>query len=257
MNDDRLESLFQKVLSADSRQRKKLLSEAPSEVRLKIDERLKAITSDFQLVENPQTENAPEDEKAAPTTFQRVRDYELQEVIGEGGMGTVYKAYHSRLHRHVALKLLPHFQQRHRAETIARFDREMAVVGRLQHPNIVRASDAGEEDGIHYLVLELVEGADLNRISKVSQSISIPDAAEIIRQAGLGLQHAHDHGLVHRDIKPANLLVSNTGVVKVADMGLALLQDHGELTATGPSDGNDGLHCARTNSQCTRRRCSG
>ena len=235
MNNKSLQLIYQKVLSADEHQRDKILAELPSEQRRKIEDLLQSDNSDLELVENPQPRGLQSKERAGipHLTLEKIRDYELVELIGEGGMGSVYKALHSRLQRHVAIKLLPQFQQRHAAETIARFNREMAVVGRLQHPNIVQASDAGEEDGVHYLVLELVEGADLSRILRKAGSLSIPDAAEIIRQAGLGLQNAHDHGLVHRDIKPANLLVSNTGVVKIADMGLALLNDHGELTSTG------------------------
>jgi len=120
---------------------------------------------------------------------------------------------------------------------IARFDREMKSVGQLDHPNIIRASDAGEIDGKHFLVMELVSGEDLSAIAQRRGPLAIADACEAVRQAALGLQHACDNGLVHRDIKPANLMLNQRGCVKILDMGLALLDT--------PMGGNgDGLTVA-------------
>lgn len=168
--------------------------------------------------------------------FGRIGQYELVEVLGHGGMGTVYKARHTKLKRWAALKVLP-AAQLHDPAAVARFHREMEAVGRLDHPNIVQATDAGEEGDVHFLVMEYVEGIDLGKLVRRLGPLSIPDACEIVRQAALGLAHAFEHDLVHRDVKPSNLMLTTAGQVKLLDLGLARL--HGEhpadqsLTATG------------------------
>ena len=134
-----------------------------------------------------------------PADVGAIRDYRLLEKLGEGGMGAVYKALHTRLEKIVALKLLPAERMADRA-ALARFDREMRAVGKLDHPNIVRAMDAGEHDGTHFLVMECVDGVDVSTLVKRHGRLSVADACEIVRQAAIGLQHAHEHGLVHRDI---------------------------------------------------------
>jgi serine/threonine protein kinase len=167
---------------------------------------------------------------------ERLGPYQLLRRIKGGGMGEVYEAVHTRLGRRVALKTLradrmqnPHF--------IARFNREMTAVGKLQHPNIVRASDAGEVDGWHFLVMDFIDGADLATLARRAGPLRIADAAELARQAALGLQCVHEHGLVHRDVKPSNLMLADDGAVKVLDLGLALLHENptagDELTETG------------------------
>lgn len=149
--------------------------------------------------------------------------YELIEKIGQGGMGAVWKARHTKLDKLVAIKVLPqHLMQDPGA--VSRFEREMKAVGKLEHPHIVRAMDAGHADGIHYLVMEYIEGTDLARLVKSRGPRSVPEACQMVRHAALGLAHAHDHGLVHRDIKPSNLLLSKKGQVKILDLGLARLQ---------------------------------
>jgi serine/threonine protein kinase len=157
--------------------------------------------------------------------------YELVEKVGEGGMGSVWKARHTRLDKLVALKVLPAHLTSDPA-AVNRFEREMKAVGKLEHAHIVRAMDAGDFDGLHYLVMELVEGSDLNRLVKERGPRSINEACQMIRQAALGLAHAHAHGLVHRDIKPSNLLLSKQGQVKILDLGLARLQEEGVGDAT-------------------------
>jgi serine/threonine protein kinase/WD40 repeat protein len=154
----------------------------------------------------------------------QLRDYRLIEKIGEGGMGAVYKALHTKLEKIVALKVLPSDRMRDE-QSVDRFEREMKAVGRLEHPNIVRASDAGEVDGRHYLVMEFVEGIDLSALVETAGPLPIAEACELIRQTSEGLQYAHDHSLVHRDIKPSNIMVTSAGQVKILDLGLALLQD--------------------------------
>lgn len=174
--------------------------------------------------------------------LKRLREYELLEKLGEGGMGAVYKARHTRLDKIVAVKMLPSQRMQDQA-AVARFDREMRAVGKLDHPHIVRAFDAGEVEGTHFLVMEYVEGLDLSQLVKRHGPLKIADACELVRQAALGLAEAHEHGMVHRDIKPSNLMLCRAGknkppVVKVLDLGLALLSeahapDIGGLTSTG------------------------
>lgn len=150
----------------------------------------------------------------------RLRDYRLVRKIGEGGMGTVYQAVHVHLGKSVALKILPTDKLRSK-HAVERFRQEMRAVGKLNHPNVVSASDAGAVDGQHFLVMELVEGADLARIIHDRGTLNVADACGIVRQAAIGLQHAHDIGLVHRDVKPSNLMLAIDGSVKLLDLGLA------------------------------------
>lgn len=152
-----------------------------------------------------------------------LRDYRLLEPLGEGGMGVVYKALHTRLDRVVALKVLR--RGRRDAAVLARFEREMRAAGRFKHEHIVQASDAGEVDGVPFLVMEFVEGKDLAKLVRERGPLRLADACEIVRQAAVGLVHAHNAGMVHRDIKPSNLMLTPDGIVKVLDLGLALLQD--------------------------------
>jgi Protein kinase domain/Curli production assembly/transport component CsgG len=174
----------------------------------------------------------PADESDQPisTTF---GDYRLVRCLGEGSMGTVYEAVHPQRGR-VSLKMLAgrRATDRHAA---ARFRREIDAVGRLDHPHIVRAFEAGEIDGILYFAMEFVEGIDLARLLKARGPLPVADACELVRQAALGLEHAHEQGLIHRDVKPSNLLLDTSGRVKVLDLGLALrFEDGGEaLTSTG------------------------
>ena len=165
-----------------------------------------------------------------------IREYRLLAKLGEGGMGTVYRAQHTKLKRQVAIKVLPPDRVQS-PEAIARFEREMQAVGKLDHPHIVRAFDAGVHDGRHYLVMEFVKGRDVSQLVPSGKTLAMADACEIVRQAAIGLAHAHEAGLVHRDIKPSNLLVTDAGIVKILDLGLARMGQEddgaGELTSTG------------------------
>jgi serine/threonine protein kinase len=160
----------------------------------------------------------------APGVPRRIREYQLLRPLGRGGMGSVYLARHTRLKRDVALKLLlghalsdPRFR--------ARFEREMAVVGQLDHPHLIRAHDAGVEGPHLFLAMELLDGSDLARLVAQRGPLPLADACEVLRQASLGLDHAHAHALVHRDVKPANLFLTRAGIVKVIDLGLARVLD--------------------------------
>ena len=151
-------------------------------------------------------------------------------------MGAVYRALHGRLKKAVALKLLAPGRTSD-SQSISRFEREMEAIGRLNHNHIVRATDAGEADGVHYLVMELIDGVDLARLVRHCGPLPVAAACELVRQAAAGLQYAHENSLVHRDIKPSNLLLSVDGELKISDLGLALLNRNdaasGDLTVTG------------------------
>ncbi|WP_425616926.1 SUMF1/EgtB/PvdO family nonheme iron enzyme [Anatilimnocola sp. NA78] len=166
----------------------------------------------------------------------QIGPYKLLAKLGEGGMGAVYQARHTKLGKLVALKILPQHLLT-RFDALSRFEREMLAVGSLQHPNIIQALDAGEITGMHYLSMEYVEGQDLQQFIQTKGTMSVDNACQAIRQAAQGLAAAHQLGLVHRDIKPSNLFVSKqTGQIKILDMGLALLAQEetpAALTTTG------------------------
>jgi eukaryotic-like serine/threonine-protein kinase len=147
--------------------------------------------------------------------------YKVLEKLGSGGMGSVYLCEHKLMRRRVAVKILPTAKAEDPA-ALERFYREARAVAALDHPNIVRAYDIDQDDQLHFLVMEHVDGSNLQEIMKRTGPLDPVRASHYIRQAALGLQHAHEAaGLVHRDIKPGNILVDRNGIVKVLDMGLA------------------------------------
>jgi serine/threonine protein kinase len=162
--------------------------------------------------------------------------YTILDKLGEGGMGTVLKAYQRRMNRVVALKVLPPSLVK-KPDSLKRFLREMQAAAKLIHPNIVPALDADEAKGAHFLVMEYVEGTDLAALVKMDGPLPVEKAVGCILQAARGLAYAHERGVIHRDVKPANLLLDSTGTVKILDMGLARMDaaDTGqsELTTTG------------------------
>lgn len=163
-------------------------------------------------------------ETAGRASLPKLGQYILMERLGGGGQGEVYKAFHTVLKRQVVIKMLPP-QVLADPMTVRRFDREMELVGQLNHPHIVRALDAQRlEDGRRFLVMEYIEGSDVAKLLARHRWLPIPDACEIARQAALGLQYIYEHGLVHRDIKPANLMLSYEGQVKILDLGLGRLR---------------------------------
>lgn len=172
----------------------------------------------------------------APPPPSQLGQYRLRDRLGQGGMGAVYRAEHLHLKRDVAIKVLSPGQASD-PRAAARFQLEMEVVGRIDHPNVVRATDAGEASGVHYLVMELIDGVDLARLLGGGGPLPVAEACEVARQAAVGLQAAHDHGLVHRDVKPSNLMLTASGAVKVLDLGVALLRPGGRnpdgLTGVG------------------------
>ena len=145
------------------------------------------------LIDSPVPSDAKLKDAPSPVS-ERIRDYELLGTLGEGGMGTVYRARHTRLDRQVALKLLPARRLRDNA-AVARFEREMKAIGRLDHPTIVRATDAGDVDGTHFLAMDYVEGIDLSKLVRLVGPLDVASACEIVRQAAIGLDYAHQQDL--------------------------------------------------------------
>jgi serine/threonine protein kinase len=170
--------------------------------------------------------------------------YRLLENLGAGGMGTVFLCEHIIMRRRVAIKVLPGAQANDPA-CLSRFHREARAAATLDHPNIVRAYDVDKDGPVHFLVMEYVDGANLQEIVKKHGPMDVLRASHYIRQAAAGLEHAHEAGVVHRDIKPSNLLVDRAGTVKILDMGLArffydksdnLTRQHDSLRVFGSAD---------------------
>ncbi len=171
--------------------------------------------------------------------------YVLLEEIGAGAMGQVYKARHRTLDRIVALKVLRK-DLAGNSDIAKRFHREARAVAHLAHPNIVQAFDADTADGVHFLAMEFVAGTDLGRLVHERGPLPVAQACEAIRQAALGLDYAHSHGLVHRDIKPSNLLWDEShggpsrGQVKILDLGMARLKELANPRAAALLNGDTG-----------------
>jgi tRNA A-37 threonylcarbamoyl transferase component Bud32 len=169
---------------------------------------------------------------SAPAPGDMIEDYEILEKVG-GNMGMVFKARHRLLHRVVALKLFPS-EWIADAARLARFEREIRVMGQLSHQNLVTAADARNVNSWRLVVMEWIDGIDLQQFVAKHGPLPIHLACEVVRQAALGLQYAHDHGLIHRDIKPSNLMLTRSGAVKVIDMGLALAMEDTTAQVTRP-----------------------
>jgi len=161
--------------------------------------------------------------------------YKLLRLLGQGGMSSVYLAEHMTLHNKVAIKVLP-LKRVDKTSYLARFEREAQSSARLNHPHIARAYDLDTSGSIHFIVMEYIDGTDLHARVKQDGPLPIREAADFIRQAALGLHHAHEEGLVHRDIKPANLMVDKRGHVKILDLGLALANDDEDASLTKEHD---------------------
>ncbi len=164
---------------------------------------------------------------------ENIGPYKIVEQLGQGGMATVYKAYHAALDRYVALKVLhPAF---HEDQTfIARFQREARVVARLEHPNIVPIYDYSEHELRPYLVMKYIEGDTLK--ARLNQGpLSSDEIEKVVNSVGAALSYAHQQGILHRDIKPSNVLLATDGVMYLADFGLARIAQAGESTLSSDS----------------------
>jgi eukaryotic-like serine/threonine-protein kinase len=137
--------------------------------------------------------------------------YRLMAEIGEGGMGHVFKAWQPRLNRVVAVKMIRPDLLAYQPDALARFHREAQAIAQLNSPHVVTLYDAGEVNGLHFLAMEYVDGIDLGQMVRLEGPLPFAVACDYVRQAAIGLEHAHEAGLVHRDVKPSNLLVTRSG----------------------------------------------
>jgi hypothetical protein len=171
-----------------------------------------------------------------PVVFPDLPGYEILGETGRGGMGIVYKARQLSSQRLVAIKVVP-YAGVSQPQVIARFHQERLLAARLAHPNLVAAHGGGGVAGLPYFVMEYVEGTGLDALVRQLGPLPVAEACEVVRQAALGLQHTHEHGLVHRDVKPSNLMLTPFGLVKVLDLGLARLVNEsgqqGQITSPG------------------------
>jgi len=158
--------------------------------------------------------------------------YELEELVGTGGMSSVYRAHDRLLERSVALKIL-HEQFTRDDDYVERFRREARSVAQLTHPNIVTVIDRGEQDGRQFIVFEYVNGENLKELVDREGPLPVRDAIELALQVARGLAFAHGQGLVHRDVKPQNVLLDSEGRAKVTDFGIARSLDVDGVTITG------------------------
>jgi serine/threonine protein kinase len=150
-----------------------------------------------------------------------IGNYKVLEKLGSGGMGQVFLAEHKIMRRKVAVKVLPSAKAED-PSSLERFHREARAVAALDHPHLVRAFDIGQDDNLHYLVMEYVDGASLQEIVKKTGPLDPTRACYYVHRTAEGLQYAYEvAGLIHRDVKPANIMVDRQGVVKLLDMGLA------------------------------------
>ncbi len=159
-----------------------------------------------------------------------VERYEIISKIGTGGMADVYKARDHKLNRLVAVKVLkPEF--RDDKSFVAKFRKEAQAAAGLAHPNIVNVYDVGEDEGVNFIVMELVEGITLKDYIKKKGKLSVKEATSIAIQVSLGLEAAHNSDIVHRDVKPQNIIISTDGKVKLSDFGIARAVSSNTITS--------------------------
>jgi serine/threonine protein kinase len=195
---------------------------------------------------NP-TQDASRDARGAPAPPETIAKYfpqlEILELLGQGGMGTVYKARQPQLDRLVALKILPTELSRD-AAFAERFTREARALAKLNHPNIVAIYDFGKAGDFYFFIMEYVDGLSLRQMEEAQKQLRPEEALSLIPKICEALQYAHEEGVVHRDIKPGNILLSKKGRVKIADFGLARIagRESGDRRLTGSRDVMGTLH---------------
>lgn len=191
------------------------------ESRHKIDPiELASLMIDLGYITKPQAERLKKSIKESKVAAHQIPGYKILGKLGAGAMAVVYKAKQLSLNRTVAIKVLPkRFSEN--PEYVERFYKEGQAAGKLNHTNIVQAIDVGEAGGYHYFVMEYVEGRSVADDLSAGNVFGEQEALEIIIQVARALAHAHACGLIHRDVKPKNIMISKTGIVKLADMGLA------------------------------------
>src|SRR5580658_6744131 len=219
----KIEELYHLAQARDPNERGAFLAEAcPGDAELQRQiEALLAQDADGQILDGPAaqllSETTENPNAKSLSAGDKLGPYEIVAFIGAGGMGEVYKAQDSRLRRSVALKILP-AEVSLDPKRRQRFERESRAVAALNHPNIVSIHDVGEDQGVYFMVTELVDG-ELLRAAHLSLRKKLDIAVEIAS----GLAAAHQAGIVHRDLKPANILLTRDGHVKILDFGLAKL----------------------------------
>src|SRR5712672_2279908 len=167
----------------------------------------------------------------ASNVIQKIGKYDVTDVLGEGGMGIVYKAVDPGIGRPVAIKMMTgNFADN--PDLLKRFQREAQSAGTLQHRNIVIIYELGTENGHPYMAMEYLSGESLEHIVSTRKRMSLVEKTEIMIQVLEGLQYAHEHGIVHRDIKPGNIMLLKDGTVKIVDFGIARISDN-SMTKTG------------------------
>ena len=162
----------------------------------------------------------------------QIKHYEIQKLLGRGGMAEVYLARDSRDGSMCAVKVLSK-NIASDVKYVKRFLHETRTYTLLDHPNIVKLYDGGEHNGLFFMAMEYVDGKSLDDLLKQYAPLPVPIAAYILDQVLAGLQHAHDRNVVHRDIKPANILITSKGEIKLSDFGIAKVTEFTQLTATG------------------------
>jgi serine/threonine protein kinase len=175
------------------------------------------------LIAGGPNEDTPERRLADDEIPQALREqtkYRILRLLGRGGMGSVYEAHHERMDRRVAIKTINPSLIDH-PEALKRFDQEVKAAAKLDHTNVARAYDADEFGSMRVLVMEFVPGQSLDKFLAQRKQLSVMEACRLVRQAMVGLQHAHERGMVHRDLKPQNLMLTPDGKVKILDFGLA------------------------------------
>ncbi|MFT5524231.1 MAG: serine/threonine protein kinase [Pirellulaceae bacterium] len=178
------------------------------------DDMLAAMLMEMEILTQYQT-----DQLNSGRTKLNLGPYTITDWIGQGGMGHVFKAVHNMMGRDCAIKVLP--LTKSTPESIGNFRHEIRTQAGLDHPNLVRAYDAGQDGNVHFLVTEYVAGQDLRRLVRAQGPLTVQQAASVVLQACHGLDYAHRRGLIHRDVKPGNILVTPEGIAKVSDLGLA------------------------------------
>jgi len=183
----------------------------------------------------PAPPTAPVEESPSGIRGRRLAHFELIEPIGVGGMAAVIRARDTQLDRFVALKILPP-EMAMDVENVHRFHREAKAAAKLDHENIARVFFCGEDQGLHFIAFEYVEGINLRTMLERRRKIPVAESVRYILQVATGLEHAATRGVVHRDVKPSNIIITPNGRAKVVDMGLARnmeRQNERDLTQSG------------------------